>query len=311
MKRQKWAQIKAVPQLKSSQRVLQMRLYAVIGLLLLAAASGPLSLLLSASRSAPQLPALPDAAATGVAEVAAREFLAGGGTNVPVAGSVDARLGRVDVEYRGLSVAHLSHLGAELGRIDDARSPQSFQIDRFLVITGDGASLVVAVTTTPGPFGPVLAAAPSIQPFETPRRSVDGLDYRQARSRDSLPAPVRRTITDWAQAFTSDSPDVSRQLRQLAGDPDVTREYRGLSGFSLEREPQVLAVVPGGEDGTTLYVRIGLWLAPSGAEGVVVNAEYDLRVSNALQANPNVVAWGPPGSAAAGQLTPYVNGTVR
>lgn len=311
MKRQKWAQIKAVPQLKSSQRALQVRLYAVIGLLLLAAASGPLSLLLSASRSDPQIPVTPDAAATGVAEIAARQFLSGGGTNVPVAGSVDARLGRVDVEFRGVDISYLVHLGAEIGIIEDIRAPQAFQIDRFLVITGDGESVVMAVTTTPGPFGPVLAAAPSIQPFETPRRSVDGLDYRQVSSRESLPAPVRRTVTDWAQAFTSESPDVSRQLRQLAGDPDVTREYRGLSGFSLEREPQVLAVVAGGEDGTTLYVRIGLWLAPSGAEGVVVNAEYDLRVSNALQANPNVVAWGPPGSAAAGQLTPYVNGTVR
>jgi hypothetical protein len=311
VKRQKWAQIKAVPQLKSSQRVLQVRLYAVIGVLLLAAAAGPLSLLLSASRSAPQLPATPDAAATGIAEVVAREFLAGGGTSVPVAKDLDPRLGRVDIEFSGVAVDQLVHLGAELGRIEDARAPQSFQMDRFLAVTVDGTAVVVTVTTTPGPFGPVLAAAPSLQPFETPRRSVEGLDYRQVRSRDSLPTPVRRTIVDWAEAFTSGSPEVSRQLRQLAGDPDVAREYRGLAGFRLEREPQILAVVPGGEDGTTLYVRIGLWLAPNGADGVVVNAEYDLRVEEALQANPNVVAWGPPGSAAAGQLTPYVNGTTR
>lgn len=279
----------SVPAARSSQQILNFRLYAIAGILFGAAAAGVFSFFAWASYS----PAQPDLraavpVASGVARAAAEDYLDGSTASFPIAEGIADNFrsaGTVAEAFPYRSLIESSwRRGTTAGRLIETHT--------FVVTTATNPLLLtVPIALDGGVF--TLAAYPTLAPAFTDRgRPAEPLDYQnEALVVDSVPQPIIDVIGEWGTAFASN--DIEG-LRRIVGDTTAqTGDYVGLGGFTLETAP-VLRTSLSTTNG--FVVRVRLVLATDGADGAVLNADYDILVQGTTTTLPRVVAWGPSGS---------------
>lgn len=287
MARHRWT---AVPATRSSAPVLKIRLWLVLGSLIVSSVFGLFGgIAWVANKPEPPAPLPPEAAATGVATAVATDFLNGRPTTVAVAEGINPELGGGGSGLPGaVSVAWTDFdLYVQEGR--------TFEVHHFIVGGTPPRSLAVTVELTGA--GPVLAAAPALGPLAISAQPPRRFDWADSEARMNVSDDVKRRVTAWAEAYASDD---RQALRDLTGDAE-RRVYAGLGGLSAE-EVDVLGAVPVSGSGD-IVVRVSVLL--TGEAGFKAEAEYDLRVADQGSADPKVTAWGP--AASGGFLGPYAN----
>lgn len=289
-----WVQI---PAARSSAPVLKIRLAVVVGLLSLAVVSALFSGFATLTRPEPEIPEpAPVAQARGFAEQVARSWLSGQPTPLAVAEGVDAWFGRKPneeaVAFDAATVAWDSFEVLEPlpGRV--------LEVHRFLLSGEYPRFVVVTVELTDN--GPVLAAAPSLEPAPIAAAEVIRFDYSDHDNAKTPTEEIRHAVTEWLAAYAADD---RPRLAELTGDLEG-RTYAGLGGFTVERGEAVTALPIPNQD---------RWLVRARAVLVDKNGfralnEWDLLVTQPETANPRIAAWGPAGSG--GYLEPYQNGIV-
>lgn len=299
----------AVPARRSSAPVLKIRLALVLGGLAFCAAMGLFSTVawLTAAPEPPDLAGML-AQGRGVAEVAARDYLAARPQSVPVADELDPNLG-LDADpanpSKPLAYSSLAWDGFSRHEVGADR----FEQHRFVVVVpaakADGPNdkpqpprtYLLTVTVLLTPDGPVLAASPALSPLPTGAK-VKPLNYTRYKQVELSPA-ARAQIDDWARAYAADD---GRGLYTVTGDTDQTRTYRGLGGFTAATPVAIdSAVALGDQENLVVRARVRL----TSAEGFAADAEFDLLIGAATSGRPNVLAWGPAGSGA--ELVPFGN----
>lgn len=304
----------AVPAARSSAPVLKIKLYVVLGAVLLAAALGPISFLLTTAKagSAGPTTASVDYAAAGYARLVAEDFLSGRATSVPVAEDVDPLFGvqesalaqRQPLPYTGLTLVASEES-------NDPESLQTYEISKFVFLLGS-KPMKLDITMLKTADGPVLAAAPAMRPADLTADKYDRVNYSgSATFEDGAPdGAVGDKVAEWAKAYVSDD---RKTLAELTGDP-AGGTYAGLGGFELARDAEITSyvveapanvpTVNGVAPNQPMYVRVQVWVNPTGAQQSVLSTEYDLLVFDSGTAQPKIVAWGAAGSA---PLTPFSN----
>lgn len=298
----------AVPAQRSSSTVLRMKVYAVLGVAVLLVAT---SLFATVAWIAftPEVPQAGELVPRGqaVAEIVARDFLAGRRTDVPVADEIDPTFGQLSfgqvdpATRKGIPVTSLSQLDFERQSLTSSRGTQVYEIHTFLV-SSQGRLLQLDVTVLLTPDGAVLAAQPALQPYSGPQQDYAPLDYSQLVGSNGPQASqaVVEQVARWARAYATGD---SAELRAVAGDQVTRGSYPGLGGFNLGGDVRVVTVVPGSAP-NQLVLRVRLLLVSDSAQEVQVSTDYDLLVSDASSSLPKVVAWGPAGAPV---LEPYMN----
>lgn len=305
----------AVPAARSSAPILKIKLYTVLGAVLLAAALGPISFIIASSQAASQGPvtAEVDYAASGFARLVAEDYLSGRATSVPVSEDVDPYFGgsqstaekRLPLPYSALTL-----ISSE--ESSDAASGQVYEISKFVFLL-NGKPMRVDVTMLKTADGPVLAASPALRTVDVTAESHERVNYYASATFEEGAPPnpaVSTKIQEWAAAYFADD---QKTLTDLTGDP-MGGTYAGLGGFVLARnvqisshvvaDPVTIPVVNGVTPNEPVYVRVQAWVHPVGAEQSVLSNEYDLLILDAGTAQPKVVAWGAAGSA---PLAPFSN----
>lgn len=171
---------------------------------------------------------------------------------------------------------------------------------------------VLSVTVLLTDEGPRLAAAPSLEPWTDataePAGTSDYSNYSQSEA--DITTSTARQIGRWAVAYAEDDRET---LLEITGDPDVNHEYRGLGGFQVpegDGTVRILSAINVNEGDVLARVRVLL----EDTNTIVENdneqpfrtyVDYDVIVSNPTAATPNIVAWGPAGTAAT--LSAYDN----
>lgn len=296
--------VSGVPAARSSNAMVKIKVFAILGAGALSALFGLLGFLAWVFFS-PEIPDpesfRPRSAAQ--AEIVARDFLAGRPTAIPVAEGLDpaflAYAARIDergpIRHQGLTL-----VTTERDSVTINERTTNFEKHTFLTASGDRL-IEVHVTMLLGDDGPVLAAHPSLLLPELPQAALSPLDYSNAANDvgREVPAVVRR----WSRAFLADD---ASELRTIAGDQTTEGRYVGLGGFSLheDREASLLTAVTVGEERDAQLVRVRMLLAENRDNGGVVGVEYDLLVNDAFTSLPKVVAWAPAGTPT---LQPFTN----
>lgn len=304
----------AIPAARSSAPVLTIRLWVVIGLVLLAAAMGPLSLVVQAAHAASVAP--PPAStgsgpSQGLAQLVALDFVNGIPTSVPTAKNVDPTFG-INTAQQPTPLPHGPLVPMGTVSTVDTTSKQPYQISSF-GFESSGQVWKVAVTMLQTPSGPVLGAEPSLLPVDLSAAQYQQENFHtSAGFQEGAPpnSAIQAHVNQWAQAFASNN---GATLAQLTGDPSA-QTFRGLGGFTLAQAPQILSYVPVAASGvpvvngvtptSPMYLRVQLALTSTHAKQYTVTNEYDVLVTGSNTAQPQIVAWGPPGSA---PLTPFSN----
>jgi hypothetical protein len=281
----RWTQI---PAARSSAPVLKIRVYAVLGALVVAALCGVFATVAWLANN-PDIPdPVPQPQALAEAAVAADAFLTGQATTLAVAEGVDRRFGSGDtaVALPGATRAHWASftVGEVAGR--------TYEVHRFVVAGSPPRQLWVTVELTTS--GPILAASPAVGPLPVAPDGRPALDWRELPTETRVTDDLRRVAGEWAAAYAADDRD---RLRSLTGDLEA-RTYAGLGGFTVESATVVSTVELGDSGDWVARVRVVLVGAPpgEGLEGFRGVVEFDLRVADPATGNPKVVAWGPAGS---------------
>lgn len=303
----------AIPAARSKAPILQIRLFAVVGVLILSALMGIFSTLAWISNASNPVPTpAPVAQAAGFAESIAQDYLAGRTTTLPVASDLSPDFASQYTSSDRLKVVSLSRQGFtsvsdNLGVIETTY---------FLAVTTQGTyRLAVPVRLTTK--GPVLATYPTLLPARY-KASTGPLDfsnnpypndpyYITPTTIQTATPNVATSISTWATALAAND---TQALYQIVNDPNPSAQpgdYVGLGGFTLRTKPQILGgyQVPGSE----LYVRVRLVMSSSSAKGVILSNDYDLEIANPKSPNPAVVAWGPAGSSK--NLVAYQTNNIR
>lgn len=330
MPRAPWS---AIPAARSSLPVLKIRLFLVLGSLLLAAALGIVSTVAWLTRPPAGGGGAPTPHALGFATTIATNYL----TDHPVS----------------LMNGIVSGLNPSLGhptRPDFGLPVTSFAYDTFVTgpnpvyINGDfletyyfdvettRANYLLAVPVDVTPTGNSLAAYPTLLPYvnlspsfpsgppstygiysATDNTSAGVIDYSHDTNpvgcsgcTNSLSTPVTSIISQWAADFTSNSSQAQADLQKnVVGDASASPgTYIGLSGINPLANSTYVTVVGGTQQTTTIgntqvpvdIVHVTLLLTPTGAKGFTVSSDYDLLVIDPQTSTPHVVAWGPAGS---------------
>jgi hypothetical protein len=327
MPRAPWS---SVPAARSSAALLKIKLYIVIGLLLLSSVAGIFAAVLYLRTPKPvQGPGL-ESHALGLATTVAEDYL--GGVSLSEMNSVvqglNPNLGHTNTSrmaYTSLTFDYFS-TGPDPATVNG----DYLETYNFIVTTPSGDfSLAVPMDITYSGVG--LAANPSILPYinlstnvstgpaglysiadATPIANAGLLDYSQDPNPVGCPAcavgtpsPVTQIIDQWASDFSSNSASAQADLQQnVVGDASASPgEYIGLPGFAPVTSAGVTVV--GGVGVTEGYgtqqipadiFHVTLVLSPLSAKGFTVSSDYDLVVIDPATTTPHVVAWGPPGS---------------
>jgi hypothetical protein len=164
--------------------------------------------------------------------------------------------------------------------------------------------------------GPRLAAVPAFSVWRGGLGAAAGKgDYTNYSdlTRDVSEA-VKSQVARWAQAYVNGD---SAGLLAITGDQNSDHRYLGLSGFTLPNSNQgvqILSAITVARGQLIIRVRVLLARAVpggtvSGGKGTdqqfTTYADFDLLVGAPTGAQPQIVAWGPAGSAA--ELEPYSN----
>jgi hypothetical protein len=275
--------------------VLKIKLWTVLGVLMFAAALGPLSFFLVASHSedAVTTDISSDEAAAFATQVA-RDYLAAQPTDLPVAKEVDPQMGiPSDGTAQPIDVLAVTPAGSSVHT--SGNPPSTFKVHDFIVTAKDGDKTVyykLSVTTATSPGGrPVLAANPSLAPWrQGGSNSVSGPSLGEdAKQTNTLAKAVSARIDEWAEAYATGNNDLFRGI--TGGDP---ADYSSLGGFTV-KDLQVVSSAPGPTDDSQL-VRVRLVLTQDSAKKFEAASEFDLLITGASTQDPKIVAWGPPGT---------------
>lgn len=292
----------AVPAARSRLPVLQIRLAAVLGSLLLAAVMGIVSTVAWMTNQPPTPDyrlALPQGKA--VAELAAVGWLEGTPLVVPALENVTlpdspGKFVYTNFTWEGFNTDVLPNgFPYELHRFIVS---QPIQVDSTRT-SNRLLRLTVAVMLSGGKG--YLAAVPAIEPVDM--RGVRGVfDYSDV-SDNALPGGAQAQVEKWASSWASDNRD---QLKLLTGDTTAGIEYPGLGGFTAT-QTIVENALPAGNTvigGLTYYdaylVRVRISLTGSGANQFMTESEMDLTVVNASSGLPLIIGWGPAGAGLRG-----------
>lgn len=190
-----------------------------------------------------------------------------------------------------------------------------FELHTLTVVDGLGstyeAQVQVAVSDQ---LGAVVLSTPSLLPKATPDTSkVSGASPWFGASPVTSPDAVNTAIQAWAAAYTSGDPD---KLRLTVQDDNGSHTYVPLYNVADADVSVVTAGRLPDENGSvsgkpkTLLVQVKLairWVgqAEPGPGDKLATITYDLLVTKASTAAPQVVAWG--GAGTAPSLEPYAN----
>ena len=286
----------AIPAQRSSVAVLKVKLWLVLGVLVIGFIMGPLALVVALSHrggsaASPQ-PSTAESTASALAQIAANEYIAGQPYTVPIASGMNPDHG-ASQGSAPLPNASLTYAGSTQHTPLDG---VQFSIQKFLVTSGTSIyRLDILMESTPQ--GPVLGAQPGLLPY-VPAQSgtAQRLDYsNDPGALQATPSSLQGQINRWATAYASGD---SQTLALLANHPGT---YSALSGFTVVSQPKLLSVVQ--TSGRNLIVRVSLLLSPNNAHGFQLTTELDLLVLPG-SGIPEIVAWGPPGDE---PLVPYSN----
>lgn len=289
----------AVPAARSKAAVLKVRFWVILGGLLFSAAVG-LFAAVSFLTFEPAVVDVDDAKPQGlaVAELAANDFLYGGGFSVPQVPGQDSPEGSsVDVagplvwdgftRYalpNGTPVEAHRFLFHRALRSGGTTGPTGEVVDQDVAYQLMELSVLVAV---PLDTNPVLAARPYMSPavYSDAELVADYSDFELAAP---LPSGAAEQIGSWGKAWAEDD---AEKLKLLTGDLTAGVRYVGLGGYSFA-EIRVLSSSEFAEDSYLVRVRIVL----TGANGSILEMDMDLTVTAASTGLPKVSGWGPAGS---------------
>ncbi len=306
----------AIPREFSDPRRFTRRFRIILAAVAFAAISGPVGCM-AAVANRPQETAAPLVARHGdYAAVVAQSFLDGEPLPVPAARGLGSDAGRSAVEDRTViggddpPPAPIPHswvipMDPEVAVIPlGAEKQRTVETHRFLVGTPSGPFVLAVPLVETGDRGPALGALPSIEPFvpDADAADADPLDWSAAFETARPSATLDERIGEWARAFAGDD---RRRLLEISGDGRNGIEYIGLGSWTVTGEPDVGGLFTRADGAAGTHVVLALAAADDPA--VTTRASFDLLVRHADEPLPEIVAWGPAGSALT--LTPYQNAT--
>lgn len=178
------------------------------------------------------------------------------------------------------------------------------QTHRLSVVAQTGVLVTVEVLVSSLDDQYAAVGTPSIQP-QAPATNTELLNPTlwPGTQEDAASDSVEKSVTGWAEAFTSGDPVA---LRQVVGDPDSTHSYVTLDGAQDVTSAIVTSAWVMDTSGdtpvrtSTMLVNVNLTMTWPGQDPEKVSgttsAAYDLMVVGADTAAPRVVAWGGSGS---------------
>lgn len=308
----------AVPAARSSAPVLAIRRRLVLGLLAAAIAASVLAVVI-ASNSTTVVSAPPGAASPTVAFATeiGRDYLNGRPTDAPVATNVDPTFGYEPDRSEPFQWSQMT-LSSVRPSVYGENGQRIYEVVYFVQINqpdpeGEGLLPVTYQLTVPmlvpGTTYPRLAATPTLLPLVLDNSRLSALrpsEIAGAGGPNDVNDQVTKVIRDWAVAFAQGGEN-DPVLKRVTGDPSDASQYSGMGGWTLDGV-SIAGQVPAPGDGDTGFVvRVTLALTPPAGTGPTTEATYDVWVAQTSpgQANPPVVAWGPPGTAE--RMTPYQN----
>ena len=312
----------AIPREFSDPRRFTRRFRLILAGVALAAVSGPIGCMAAVANRPVTTPAPAVARHQDYAAAVAESYLDGQPLPVPVARGLDPGGGREAAADRTTALgddprpAPIPHswvipmdsgvaaVPGSGGSGGSGGARRSVETHRFLVGTPSGPFVLAVPLVESRNGGPALGALPSIEPFVPDPRAadLDPLDWGAAYATARPSAAVQQRVDEWAKAFAADD---RRRLLEITGDGRTGVEYVGLGAWKLAGEPEVggLFTRADGTAGTT----VELALVAARDRKVTTRVAFDLLVRHAGEALPEIVAWGPAGSALG--LTPYQNAT--
>jgi hypothetical protein len=186
----------------------------------------------------------------------------------------------------------------------DADHQRTVETHRFLVGTPSGPFVLAVPLVETGGRGPALGALPSLEPFvpDADAAQADPLDWSTTFETARPSATLTERIGEWARAFATDD---RRELLEISGDGRNGIEYVGLGAWTVTGEPEVGGLFTRADGAAGTHVVLAL--AAANDPAVTTQVSFDLLVRHAGEPLPEIVAWGPAGSALT--LTPYQNAT--
>lgn len=328
----KTARLNAVPALRSGARSLRTKQRIVIGLLGVMALCGPAALVITVTRDTETAPVtLPSwtrvsPAFESFATQAAQDFLAGKGTTLPVADTLDDGLGAAgaagampydELLLRSVGVSDYTNRRGDT--LPEYRFSFAFRSTvSLLEQTDEGTTIsdrdmrtdayVISVTLRlerldNGSFAPVIAALPTITP--------DLLAYGGQPDKVepvlvppgvavSLTGDITAAVGNWAQAYVTGDAIRLKELVNVRG--DANNRFEGLGGFAIPADRSVsIPYIVQRADGL-LVAQVNIPLQRTGTS-FVAQATYDVLIE---PGSPAIVrAWGVAGSGA--DLEPFGN----
>jgi hypothetical protein len=306
----------AIPREFSDPRRFTRRFRTMLALVAFAAISGPVGCMAAVANRPEDTPPAPVARHGDYAAVIAQSYLDGQPLPVPAARGLDVGAGRTAVDDRRVigeddpPPAPIPHswvipMDAEVAVIPvGADHQRTVETHRFLVGTPSGPFvLAIPLVETDG-RGPALGALPGLEPFvpDADAAQTDPLDWSAAFDTARPSATLEERIGEWARAFAGDD---RRELLEISGDGRNGIEYVGLGAWTVTGEPEVGGLFTRADGAAGTHVVVDLAAADDPA--VTTRASFDLLVRHADEPLPEIVAWGPAGSALT--LTPFQNAT--
>lgn len=306
----------AIPATRSSKPILKAKLMLVLSFLVVATMAGIFATFAWVSTASTPPPAAdPTVRRDGqaLAEIAARDFLAGRKSAVPVAEGVAADFtpqaapGSAPPKPLGFQEVVLHHSRrVSVGN----KVPRTVELNSFYATSGGTLFEVTVPMVLPSDYdnsghktSPVLAGSPAILPVvpvvEEGQEGAHYDDYPNALTPDAVNPAVAKRVAVWGRTFANACTDEDQALLQLTGDGDGSGyRYSGLCGYTVtDKDVQILGAVPVGDPRPGLIVRVAVALRAPGTNGPTLNTQYDLYVGfTGSEALPPIYAWGPAGS---------------
>lgn len=295
------SRLTAVPAKRSSAPILQIRLFIVLGTLVIAAIAGLVSFFAWMSLSIPEpdlTKALPEGKS--LSEIAARDWLDGRESTLPAIEGLSLPKSDNPLPYSSLVWDSFTKGSLPSGFPFELHS---FTVQLVEGTDRDGKNIVKSMLmVVPVSFNsdgdPLLAGLPYLEQISTKEAEII-FDYSDVGSAP-LPTGATTQISKWAQSWADDSRE---QLKLLTGDTAPGIEYKGLGGFVADRV-QIINALPAGNTiygSDTFLVRVRVFISSNSANKFSTATDLDLTVTDASSGLPKIVGWG---SAAKGLLGP-------
>jgi hypothetical protein len=275
--------------------MLQIRLYAMLALLGLAALLGVFSSFAWLTADAPVV----DFSGTrpyaeGQALVVADAWVNGRTLSLPVAEGIDARFGSNSQGGVKFTVNSISSAGWSRDYVE-SRLIET----QYVLVDANELDMMLAIPFSVETGVPVLVAYPSISPTKLASQ-LPALEYQEVPGAlETIPTPVRERVVQWASAYAAGS---GTDLRNLANDVNASGDqYRGIGALTVLTPPELKVAI---QTGTGLVIRVRMNLGLPGAPSGFMT-DLDVLVIAETTQTPYVVAWGQAGSGPS--LVPYQN----